>query len=203
MGTFCRRQSTSDNLQTPSNLANMNTFCEVCTTNPAALVCCADDAVMCGSCDESIHSANPVVRKHERVAFKSTSEKPNCDICQVNPVYVVCHGDRAFLCRSCDISIHSANDHVAKHQRFLMTGITVELDAVGATAKEGEVQRLPWLLSPQWRRRQRAPNARSSSSFRHRLQTLRTVLFPAWAVLRRLLTLWRARRSSTRLCRIS
>ena len=30
----------------------MKTFCEVCTTNPAALVCCADDAVMCGSCDQ-------------------------------------------------------------------------------------------------------------------------------------------------------
>ena len=30
----------------------MKTFCEVCTTNPATLVCCADDAVMCGSCDQ-------------------------------------------------------------------------------------------------------------------------------------------------------
>ena len=37
---------------TPSKPSNMKTFCEVCTTNPAALVCCADDAVMCGSCDE-------------------------------------------------------------------------------------------------------------------------------------------------------
>ena len=67
---------------------------------------------------------------------------------QVNPVYVVCHEDRAFLCRSCDISIHSANDHVAKHQRFLMTGITVELDAVGATAKEGEVAETPVVTQP-------------------------------------------------------
>ena len=37
---------------TPSKPSNMKTFCEVCTTNPAALVCCADDEVMCGSCDE-------------------------------------------------------------------------------------------------------------------------------------------------------
>lgn len=62
---------------------------------------------------------------------------------QVNPVYVVCHEDRAFLCRSCDISIHSANAHVAKHQRFLMTGVSLELEAVGAAAKEGEVAETP------------------------------------------------------------
>jgi hypothetical protein len=30
----------------------MKTFCEVCTANPATLFCCADDAVMCGSCDQ-------------------------------------------------------------------------------------------------------------------------------------------------------
>lgn len=33
----------------------------------------------------SIHTANPVVAKHERVAFKAASAKPNCDICQVRP----------------------------------------------------------------------------------------------------------------------
>eukprot|EP00227_Mantoniella_beaufortii_P007838 CAMPEP_0197574854 /NCGR_PEP_ID=MMETSP1326-20131121/446_1 /TAXON_ID=1155430 /ORGANISM="Genus nov. species nov., Strain RCC2288" /LENGTH=268 /DNA_ID=CAMNT_0043137511 /DNA_START=79 /DNA_END=885 /DNA_ORIENTATION=- len=109
----------------------MKTFCEVCTAAPATLVCCADDAVMCGTCDVSIHSANSVVQKHERVAFKSTSNKPNCDICQVNPVFAVCREDRAFLCRGCDLSIHSANEFVAKHERFLLTGITVDLHAMG------------------------------------------------------------------------
>jgi hypothetical protein len=49
----------------------------------------------------------------------------------VNPVYAVCHEDRAFLCRECDVSIHSANEHVAKHRRFLMSGVQVELARVG------------------------------------------------------------------------
>ena len=50
-------------------------------------------------------------------------------------MYVVCHEDRAFLCRECDVSIHSANEHVAKHRRFLMSGVQVELGRVGqATA---------------------------------------------------------------------
>ena len=30
----------------------MKTFCEVCTANPATLVCLADDAVMCDTCDK-------------------------------------------------------------------------------------------------------------------------------------------------------
>jgi hypothetical protein len=34
----------------------------------------------------SIHSANAVVAKHERVGFASTGEKINCDICQVSAV---------------------------------------------------------------------------------------------------------------------
>mmetsp|Transcript_10896 Transcript_10896/g.26654 ORF Transcript_10896/g.26654 Transcript_10896/m.26654 type:complete len:243 (-) Transcript_10896:1388-2116(-) len=112
----------------------MKTFCEVCTAAPASLVCCADDAVMCGTCDDSIHQANSIVSKHERVAFKSTTAKPSCDICQVNPVFAICREDRAFLCRACDISIHSANEHVAKHERFLMSGVTVELNAMTSTS---------------------------------------------------------------------
>ena len=151
----------------------------------------------------SIHSANPVVAKHERVAFKANSTKPcatsaRCvraitarnvssrvssrddarvrdrfppsrgaagrvrrrhmsarvdffsprrgptaprtdgrllspcalprsspPISQVNPVYVVCHEDRAFLCRECDVSIHSANEHVMANRRFLMSGCSL------------------------------------------------------------------------------
>ena len=38
--------------RTPSPASAMKTFCEVCTSVPATLVCCADDALMCASCDE-------------------------------------------------------------------------------------------------------------------------------------------------------
>jgi len=120
----------------------MKTFCEVCTANPAVMVCCADDAVMCGSCDQSIHSANKVAEKHERVAFKGTSAKPNCDICQVQPVFVVCREDRAFLCRTCDLAIHSANEHVSKHERFLLTGVALELNTMSASSTVEEANEL-------------------------------------------------------------
>lgn len=36
---------------------------------------------------------------------------------------VFCQQDRAILCRECDISIHEANEHTQKHNRFLLTGV--------------------------------------------------------------------------------
>lgn len=47
----------------------------------------------------------------------------------------LCHEDRAFLCRACDASIHSANEHAAAHSRFLFTNVKLELEAVGASKK--------------------------------------------------------------------
>jgi hypothetical protein len=58
-----------------------------------------------------------------------------CDICQSSPAVSLCHEDRAFLCRACDASIHSANEHVAAHSRFLFTNVKLELEAVGASKK--------------------------------------------------------------------
>lgn len=43
--------------------------------------------------------------------------------------YFFCLEDRALLCRNCDISIHSANPYVSSHQRFLLTGVQVGLEA--------------------------------------------------------------------------
>ena len=49
----------------------------------------------------------------ERVGLRAASgnggDELACDVCQMNPVYVMCYEDRAFLCRSCDVNIHSAN----------------------------------------------------------------------------------------------
>ena len=51
----------------------------------------------------------------------------------------MCHEDRAFLCRGCDISIHSANEFVAKHQRFLFSGVGLALASVGKGGKSGDL----------------------------------------------------------------
>lgn len=44
-----------------------------------------------------------------------------------------CQQDRAILCKDCDSSIHSANEHTKKHDRFLLTG--VKLSATSSVYK--------------------------------------------------------------------
>lgn len=45
--------------------------------------------------------------------------------------YFFCLEDRALLCRKCDVAIHTANSFVSSHQRFLVTGVKVGLEATG------------------------------------------------------------------------
>ncbi|KAK4431937.1 Zinc finger protein CONSTANS-LIKE 5 [Sesamum alatum] len=52
-------------------------MCEVCEQAPAVVTCKADAAALCLTCDRDIHSANPLARRHERVAvvpFYETAE---------------------------------------------------------------------------------------------------------------------------------
>lgn len=41
--------------------------CEACEQYPAAFICKADAASLCVTCDEAIHSANPLSQRHHRV----------------------------------------------------------------------------------------------------------------------------------------
>lgn len=43
--------------------------------------------------------------------------------------YFFCMEDRALLCRSCDVVVHTANSLVSTHQRFVLTGVKVGLEA--------------------------------------------------------------------------
>ncbi|CAK9140079.1 unnamed protein product [Ilex paraguariensis] len=54
------------------------------------------------------------------VSLSSTlpSKTPHAD----KRAFLFCKEDRAILCRECDISIHKANEHTQKHNRFLLTG---------------------------------------------------------------------------------
>lgn len=44
--------------------------------------------------------------------------------------FFFCLEDRAVLCRDCDVSIHSVNKLAANHQRFLLPGTKVALEAI-------------------------------------------------------------------------
>ncbi|KAL3501714.1 hypothetical protein ACH5RR_036163 [Cinchona calisaya] len=51
--------------------------CDNCVRKRARLYCPADDAFLCEVCDASVHSANPLARRHERVRLKTSSLKPS------------------------------------------------------------------------------------------------------------------------------
>eukprot|EP00898_Chlorokybus_atmophyticus_P009099 jgi/Chlat1/9190/Chrsp97S08460 len=50
---------------------NPSNACEACERNPAAVYCKADSAYLCLLCDSSIHAANKLASRHERVLCKS------------------------------------------------------------------------------------------------------------------------------------
>jgi uncharacterized protein (DUF1330 family) len=108
----------------------MRVQCDVCEKNKAAVMCCADEAALCSSCDTRVHAANKLANKHVRVPLVGQLESPKCDICQEKTGFFFCLEDRALLCRDCDVSIHTANKLSSNHQRFLITGTRVGLDAV-------------------------------------------------------------------------
>ncbi|KAL4633211.1 hypothetical protein ACB092_04G106000 [Castanea dentata] len=53
--------------------------CDSCLCRRARWFCAADDAFLCQACDASVHSANPLARRHERVRLQTSSFKPNND----------------------------------------------------------------------------------------------------------------------------
>lgn len=55
--------------------------CDSCMSKRARWFCAADDAFLCQSCDVSVHSANQLARRHDRIrletaSFKSQSQLP-------------------------------------------------------------------------------------------------------------------------------
>lgn len=66
-----------------TKVKKMRIQCDVCERNLASVMCCADEAALCGECDTRIHAANKLANKHVRVSLLAVPESPNCDICQV------------------------------------------------------------------------------------------------------------------------
>ncbi|XP_020192017.1 B-box zinc finger protein 22 [Aegilops tauschii subsp. strangulata] len=112
----------------------MKVLCSACEAAEARVVCCADEAALCARCDRDVHDANRLAGKHHRLPLLSAASNPpavsapNCDICQEGHAYFFCVEDRALLCRSCDVAVHTANAFVSAHRRFLLTGVQVGLE---------------------------------------------------------------------------
>ncbi|KAJ0986600.1 hypothetical protein J5N97_004956 [Dioscorea zingiberensis] len=83
--------------------------CDTCRAAPCAVFCRADQAYLCASCDASVHAANRVASRHERVWV--------CEGCERAPAELTCRADNAALCAACDAEVHSANSLARRHHR--------------------------------------------------------------------------------------
>ncbi|KAL5207114.1 hypothetical protein ABZP36_031549 [Zizania latifolia] len=51
--------------------------CDSCLRRRARWYCAADDAFLCQGCDTSVHSVNPLARRHERLRLRASSPPPS------------------------------------------------------------------------------------------------------------------------------
>ena len=96
----------------------MKLKCEICPQQATHVVGCGNKTA-CNGCVKT-KKLNPSQERATEITQQDAEAMP-CDICKSNPVSVVCHEDRAFLCTNCDLKIHSANDFAGHHQRFAFT----------------------------------------------------------------------------------
>ncbi|KAE8023746.1 hypothetical protein FH972_009414 [Carpinus fangiana] len=90
--------------------------CDFCGDQSAVLYCKADSAKLCLFCDQHVHSANLLSRKHVRSQI--------CDNCGSEPVSVRCATDNLVLCNECDWDAHGSCSVSASHDRSTIEGFS-------------------------------------------------------------------------------
>ncbi|KAL2547241.1 Zinc finger protein CONSTANS-LIKE 14 [Forsythia ovata] len=90
--------------------------CDYCGDHAAILYCRADSAKLCLSCDQHVHSANALSKKHLRSQI--------CDNCGSEPVSVRCATDNLVLCQECDWDAHGSCNVSAAHDRLPVEGFS-------------------------------------------------------------------------------
>lgn len=83
--------------------------CDFCGERQAILYCRADSAKLCLSCDQHVHSANALSKKHLRSQI--------CDNCAAEPASFRCATDGLVLCQDCDWDAHGSRLVAAAHDR--------------------------------------------------------------------------------------
>ncbi|XP_071686687.1 putative zinc finger protein At1g68190 [Rutidosis leptorrhynchoides] len=87
----------------------MDRYCEFCVNLRSVVFCKADAAYLCLSCDNKVHSANPLSNRHYRTLI--------CDICRRRPIYIHCYDHHKFMCRACNLNQHNVSSQ--RRKRFV------------------------------------------------------------------------------------
>ncbi|KAH0991983.1 hypothetical protein GBA52_003466 [Prunus armeniaca] len=103
-------------MESPKSRSGEGVPCDFCTDQPAVLYCKADSAKLCLFCDQHVHSANLLSRKHVRSQI--------CDNCASEPVSVRCSTDNLVLCHECDWDAHGSCSVSAAHDRTPLDGFS-------------------------------------------------------------------------------
>ncbi|KAK0573804.1 hypothetical protein LWI29_013848 [Acer saccharum] len=90
--------------------------CDFCSERIAVLYCRADSAKLCLFCDQHVHSANLLSKKHVRSQI--------CDNCCGEPVAVRCATDNLVLCQECDWDAHGSCSVSPSHDRVPIDGFS-------------------------------------------------------------------------------
>lgn len=90
--------------------------CDFCSERTAVLFCRADTAKLCLPCDQHVHTANLLSRKHVRSQI--------CDNCGNEPVSVRCFTDNLVLCQDCDWDVHGSCSVSDAHVRSAVEGFS-------------------------------------------------------------------------------
>ncbi|XP_006844546.2 zinc finger protein CONSTANS-LIKE 13 [Amborella trichopoda] len=101
-------------METPKK--TVDTLCDYCGEEKAVLYCRADSAKLCLSCDQHVHSANALSKKHSRSLL--------CDNCSSEPVSMRCCSENLVLCQECDWDIHGNCNSVSSHHRQSIEGFS-------------------------------------------------------------------------------
>ncbi|KAK5784646.1 hypothetical protein PVK06_039172 [Gossypium arboreum] len=102
----------------------MRTICDACESAAAIVFCAADEAALCGACDEKVHLCNKLAGRHVRVGLANPSDVPRCDICENAPAFFYCEIDGTSLCLQCDMIVHVGGKRT--HGRYLVLRQRVE-----------------------------------------------------------------------------
>lgn len=102
----------------------MRTICDACESAAAIVFCAADEAALCRSCDDKVHSCNKLASRHVRVRLAEPSDIPRCDICEKEPAFFYCEIDGTSLCLQCDMIVHVGVKRT--HGRYLLLRQRVE-----------------------------------------------------------------------------
>ncbi|KAK4790474.1 hypothetical protein SAY86_017778 [Trapa natans] len=101
-------------------------YCDFCSERAAVIFCMADFAKLCLLCDQHVHSANLLARKHMRSQI--------CSNCSSKPVSIRCSTDNLSLCQDCDWDAHGSRPLSSSHDRTPVEGFSGCPSALELTA---------------------------------------------------------------------